>query len=244
LGWKGVDYVAGKSGVRIENPKRDNENQMREFQKELRKQGIRWVREPRWSLLRHDLAVIDFRFAIEKAVGELQTLSLKKWLPESVFRSNLDAVTYKIKDRDGNLKSMKKGVCPDAYFEIFDETLRAEGELHRVRFLLELDMSTHDNLRFGREKAVPGVAYIKSKVFKSRFGNNNGYWLVVTNGGQRRLRNLMRQAEEKTGDHAKLFFFTSLDNLYRGNVLTSPIWQQVDREAPMSLFMKPMLATF
>ena len=62
LGWRGVDYLAAKNGIRIERPKSDNENQLREFQKKLRKQGIRWVREPRWSLLRHDITVINFRF--------------------------------------------------------------------------------------------------------------------------------------------------------------------------------------
>jgi len=236
FGWRGIDYLAAKNGIRIERPKSNNENQLREFQKELRKQGIRWVREPRWSLLRHDLAVNDFRFAIEKAVGEIKTLSMEKWVQESKFRSKMDAVAYKIKYKNGKFKSMKKGICPDSYFEIVDEKLRSTGELYRARFLLELDMSTHDNLRFGREKAIPGVAYIKSKEFKTRFGYNNGYWLIVTNGGHRRLRNLMRQTEEKTGDHAKLFFFTSLDNLGRGNILTSPIWQQVDRQDPNPLF--------
>jgi hypothetical protein len=64
-------------------------------------------------------------------------------------------------------------VCPDAYFEIIDESRRMSGEPHIARFLLELDMSTHDNPSFGREKAAAGAAYIKSSKFRVRFGNNH-----------------------------------------------------------------------
>ena len=236
LSWRGAFYIAGKRGVEIEQPKSYSEYKLREFQKELRKHGIRWVREPRWSLLRHDLAVADFRLSMEKAVGELRSCSLRKWQTESEFRSNMEIVTYTVRESDGNLKKMKKGVCPDAYFEVVDEALSAKGESHWFRYLLELDMSTHDNPSFGREKVIPGVAYIKSPQYKRRFGYNNGRWLVVTNGGDIRLRNLMRQTREKVGDYAKLFYFSTLKQLETSNVLTSPIWYQVDRDERGSLF--------
>lgn len=236
LGLQGAHYVAGISSVDVGIPKNITENQIRSFQRELRKYGIRWVREPRWSLLRHDIAIVDFRLAVGKAVGELKSFSLEKWIPESEFRSNTDVILYKIKSRNGYLKNKRKGVVPDAYFEIVDERRRAEGELHRARFLLELDMSTHDNLSFGREKALPGVAYIKSREYKARFGHNSGYWLVVTSGGKVRLRNLMRQTGNITGSSANLFFFTSLIHMDVGNVLTSPIWLQTEQDAPRSLF--------
>lgn len=236
LGLQGADYITGLYGVEMGIPKRGTETQLRSFQKDLRKHGIRWVREPRWSLLRHDIAIVDFRLAVEKAVSELRSLSLEKWFPESEFRSTTDVISYKTRSRNGYWKNKRKGVVPDAYFEIVDETRRNKGELHRARFLLELDMSTHDNLRFGREKVLPGVAYIKSKEFKARFGDNNGYWLVVTNGGERRLRNLMDQTKNKTGCSSRLFFFTSLDHLDEDNLLTSPIWRQADRDDQRSLF--------
>jgi hypothetical protein len=235
LGLQGADYIAGLKGVDVAFPKSGNENQLRSFQNDLRKQGIRWVREPRWSLLRHDIAIVDFRLAVEKAVGELNFLSLEKWIPESEFRSNTDVISYKIKNRDGYLKNKRKGVVPDAYFEIIDERRRAKGEMHRARFLLELDMSTHDNLSFGREKALPGVAYVNSKEYKARFGHNSGHWLVVTSGGDVRLGNLMRQTDIKAGNSANLFFFTSLDKIEEVNVLTTSMWFQSDQDAPRSL---------
>ena len=230
LGWKGIQYIAGKSGIRVNPPIRFNENRLRTYQNRLRNYGIRWVREPRWSILRHDLAIIDFRLAIEKSVDNFPSLIVENWIPESVFRADPDVVRYKTKDRNGNVVYRKKGICPDAYFEIIDEERRKMGMPEKARFLLELDMSNHDNPSFGREKVLPGIAYITSQVFKSRFGNNSGLWLVVTNGGDKRLRNLLHQVDEKDRSIAQLFFFTSFQNLSGINVLTAPIWRQVGSE--------------
>jgi len=60
FGWRGALYIAGKYGVTINEPKSGNENQLRILQKFLREGRIHWVREPRWILLRHDIAVVDF----------------------------------------------------------------------------------------------------------------------------------------------------------------------------------------
>ncbi len=48
---------------------------------------------------RHDLAVVDFRIALEESVKELSSISIERWLPESAFRSDMDVVAYTIKDR-------------------------------------------------------------------------------------------------------------------------------------------------
>ena len=40
---------------------------MRTMARNLRAQGFRWLREPRWMQLAHDLAVVDCRLAIERA---------------------------------------------------------------------------------------------------------------------------------------------------------------------------------
>jgi hypothetical protein len=69
------------------------ENKLRKFQKQLRHNGIRWVREPRWSMLRHNLAVVDFRLAIESSVSQLSLYTLANWIVESEFRSKMDKVT-------------------------------------------------------------------------------------------------------------------------------------------------------
>jgi hypothetical protein len=235
LGWRGALFIAGLFDVSVPQPTGTNENQLRSLQKNLREHGINWVREPRWSLLKHDLAVIDFRFSIEKEVIELPDLILENWKYETEFRSDPDVVTYTAKDRNGDFRQLKKRVLPDAYFEIIDEDRRKKGEAHRVRFLLELDMSTHDNPSFGREKVAPGVAYIKSAAYKSRFGYNSGRWLVVTSGRQIRLRNLMLQTKENAGQDSSLFFFTSIKDIENGYPLTSPIWRQFGREEPRLL---------
>ena len=71
---------------------------------------------------------------------------------------------------------------------IMDKQRLAQGLLARARFLVELDNATHPNNRFGREKVVPGLAYIKSPEYKARFGDNSGRWLVATTGKVRMER--------------------------------------------------------
>jgi hypothetical protein len=156
-------------------------------------------------------------------------------LPESLFRLDPDKVEYELKDKNGNRKKMQKGVIPDAYFEIVNEEQQSRGEPHRAMFLLELDMSSHDPIRFGREKVAPGVAYIKSNAYLTRFERKFGHWIVITSGGDRRLRNLMRQTKINSGHNADLFFFTLLANIEGDNILTSPIWLQVGNDQPRSL---------
>ena len=234
LGWRGAQYIAGLHGVGVNDINGESENQLRVMQKQLRNNGIRWVREPRWSLLRHDLAIFDFRFAVENSVKELQSINLENWVTESEFRSDMDVVEYKVRSQNGEVKTLKRGVCPDAYFEIVDEGQHLRGN-GKFRFLLELDMATHSNPSFGRDKARPYASYLKSSKYKSRFGSNNGLWLIVTSGQERRLQNLMRQTKEKTGDSSKNFLFTTLNKLELGNVFTTPIWYQVDNEIPVSL---------
>jgi hypothetical protein len=234
LGWRGVLSISGQHDVQVQPPKSDNENQLRTLENHLRDQGIRWHREPRWIQLAHDLAVVDFKLAVERSVLQLPSYKIDQWLSESVFRSNTDVVSFQSQGKDGKVRTAKKGVCPDAYFEIVDESRKASGEPHRARFLLELDRATHDNPSFGREKVLPGVAYIKSSEYKTRFGYNSGRWLVVTLG-QRRMENLMLQTQEKAKQDAPLFFFTTLDHLATENVFTSPIWLQPNSNKPISL---------
>ena len=98
LGWRGALNIAGEHGVKVKQPRSENENQLRIFQNRLRKHGIRWVREPRWSLLGHDVAVVDFRIMVEKAIMEIPYLTLETWIPESEFHSNTDVVSYEVVD--------------------------------------------------------------------------------------------------------------------------------------------------
>ena len=235
LDWKGILVVAGKRGVVIEPPDGINENKLRKLEKVLRDQGIRWTREPRWIQLEHDLAATDFKLSIEKAVAKSRSLLLAKWITDGTFRTDMDVIEFEIKGKNGENRTEKKGICPDGYFEIVDEKRKINGTPARARFLLEIDRSTHDNPSFGREKIVPGVAYIKSPAFKRRFGYNSGRWLIVTTGNTR-MKNLMQQTLQLVGSFSKTFLFTTFDQLTNKNILTEPIWTQPGSNQPLALF--------
>jgi hypothetical protein len=235
LDWKGILMLAGKRGIVIEPPGQSNENKLRRFEKELRDKGLHWMREPRWIQLEHDIAVTDFRLGVEQAVAEISSLALENWITDGTFRSSMDVIAYEVKGKDGNLKTEKRGICPDSYFEVSDERRRINGTPARARFLVEIDMSTHDNPSFGREKATPGVAYIKSIAYKNRFGYNSGRWMIVTTG-KVRMKNLMQQTIQSVGSGSKAFLFTTFEQLAEKNVLTEPIWVQPGNERPLALF--------
>ncbi len=236
LAWQGAQYIAAQAGVYVRPPTTIGENQLRLLDRRLRKQGIRWMREPRWIQLQHDLAIVDFRLAVEKATVPLSYLSLDEWIPEGVFLADADLVEYQIKLSSGEAKQDNKRFRPDGYFVIVDQHRRIKGSPARARFLLELDRSTHPNPRFGREKAAPGVAYIKSPAYKKRFGFNSGRILVVTCGGLRRMTNLMRETHQAVGGGARSILFTTFAQAITENALTSPIWRQWGRDEPLALF--------
>jgi hypothetical protein len=183
LAWQGVRYIAGQSGVFIKPPANSGENQLCLLDRRLREQGVRWLREPRWSQLAHDLVVVDFRVAVDAAVTMLPSMDMETWIPEGDFLSQMDVVDFTYTGKDGKTRKGRKGVRPDGYFVILDHERQAKGSPSRARFLLELDNSTHPHERFGRDKVAAGLAYIKSPAFKARFGYNAGWWSVMGNGG-------------------------------------------------------------
>ena len=235
LGWQGALHLAGMLGIEVNQPDGDNEYQLRLLEIRLRKKGFHWLRVPRWSLLEHDLAIIDFRLAMEAAVKSQPSLSIGRWVSEKDFRAFKDIVIAEFKRIKGQDIPIKKAVFPDGYVEIVDEKLLASGQPARMRFLLEFDMGTHDTLRFGRDKVLPGVEYIKSPIYKSRFGSNSGYWLIIAKGGPIRIKHLLLQVEKNAPGSADLFFLAPMDELKNKNPLTEPIWQQVGRDTPRSL---------
>jgi len=239
LDWRGALYLAGKQGITVTEPKIPNENQLRMLEKSLRSKGFSWMREPRWSQLKHDLCIVDIRLWIKESLNNVPDLSLEEWINESVFRSDTDYVDYQIKTREGKTFNKRKGVCPDGSFTLIDDHRRLKSEPFRARFLVEMDMATHDNPSFGLEKVLPGVAYIKSESFKKRFGNNSGRWLVVTTSPIR-MRNLIQQTQASCGNESGLFLFTQFDNFMKRNFFTEPIWKQNNDEPPKPLIEKMM----
>jgi len=193
------------------------------------------LREPRWNQLHHDLAVVDFRLAVEKSAQEIPELDIEKWVPEGDFLVRTDTVEYHITVKSNRPKSAKRGVRPDGYFVLVDNHRLGQGLPARARFLVEMDMATHDLGSFVVEKAVAGWHYIQSHSYKDRFGDNSGCWLVVTTTETRR-KHLMGKIHQAIGASAKSFLFTTQSETAKGNVLSYPIWWQVGKDKPMSLF--------
>ena len=251
LEWKGIVYVAEKKGVFMDLPAEMNETRKRLLQKDLKQKGIRWMRRPRYGQVLHDLTTIDTRMAIENSVNEIPGLELEEWIPEGVFYTEMDPVEYTIRISKGGRKRVRRGVRPDGYFVILHLERDKAGLPPRARYLLELDNATHPMTRFGNKKVLAFLAYMKSPRFKKRFGDNNCEVLVVTKSPQR-MKNLIRQTKESTGDDARLFRFSTFEELgisrdQRGsngraderiNVITSPIWTRIGNQEKMGLYVE------
>jgi len=231
LGVTGILHIAGQEGNEIEEPANDGENQQRQLETTLRNSGIRWLREPNWNQIPHDLKVVDLWMAIEKATTEEPRFSLEYWIPEKEFRSRPDKVEFELRGQ-----KLSRRMIPDGYFVIIDEERRLRGESFRARFLLELDMATEDNPRFEREKIAAGAAYLKSPEYKERFGVNAGRWLIVTSG-ETRMKNLIERTAPAAGEAAGLFLFSTLKEALEDNLLTSPIWRRVGKAEPQALLL-------
>ena len=234
LDWKGARYLASLSGIRVNLPEKNNENRKRTLHKNLRMGGFSWLREPRWSQLYHDLTVIDVRLTFQHYCTESALIQLEEWVNESEFRSQMDVVDVKFTTRQEKVIIKKKGICPDGMLVLVDERRRRLNQPFRARFLLEVDMATHDNLSFGWEKSLAGSAYIKSKAYRERFGNNSGRWLVITTGDVR-MKHLMKQTEKMIHKDADLFLFTTFQDFFSGNALQERIWSKCDMDSKVSL---------
>lgn len=157
---------------------------------------FQWRKQPRYSQITHDLAVNNFRLDIAEAVASNPSLCLREWQPESEFLAQPDVVTYSLP----NGRTKKRQLRPDGFFVI-----EQIGHPSPYAFLLVIDMGSEDNARFGREKVLPGLAYLKSASYQKRFGLRYGRFLIVTTG-ERRLQNMKAQAERLGGWGIVLFY--------------------------------------
>lgn len=194
---------------------------------------FKWRREPLWNQIEHDIRVNDVWVTAIVACRDNPEFDLFEWIPEAVFRADPDRVEYT--DRKG--QTAKRNVIPDGYCVID----RAGAKLFRSRLFLELDMSTHSNARFADEKVRASLQYMKSKVYKMRFGSNSGRLLVVVKGrdgaaGRKRMKYLRQKTAEVAGKNATVFYFTLFDGLSSETFLTEPIWYKGLQEEPVALF--------
>lgn len=236
LGWKGACHIAGQCGVAT-SPLQEPVTtfRMKKMARELLSHHIRWLWQPRWSKVAHDLRIVDFRLAIEGALAEMPNHDLEEWMAETDFRTDMDVVTYQLGGRDGAGKESRRGVIPDACFAIVDKQRRARNMQAVARHLLEIDMASHSNPAFGKDKVRPYAAYFKSPAYQARFGSDAGRWLVVTTGWKR-LENLKKQTKQNAGEGAGRFYFATFEECDSANMLTAPIWWQVDSSEPVPLF--------
>ncbi len=233
LAAKGVLLVARSRGIETNLPASQNENNLRKFEKVLRKEGITWTREPAWSKLGHDLTLVDLRRAIEKGVGSTPGVRLGEWIGEHAFRSEPDRITYQV-TRKGLAKTFTREVIPDGYFTLVDISRQLEGKPHQARFILELDMATHSNPNFGRFKVAPYAAYVSSKSFMERFGGRTARLLVITTGATR-MKNLMAQGRSHAGLKVSLFYFAVIKDILASNPISNPIWHILGQTTTQSL---------
>ena len=169
--------------------------------------------EIRSLFLHHALAVNDVRIAVTRAV-QIGGMALAQWLTEREFLQRPD--TVEMETADGTRR--RRQIRPDAFFVI-------RQQFYTSRFLLEVDLATEDNPRFGRDKVKPGLLYLKSAAYKQRFGYNSGRWLVVTTS-EKRLHNLKHQTEAVAGRAASVFYFTTFAQVSPATILTAPIWRR------------------
>ena len=223
LNWRGALLLANRTNLKAHKPNTINENQLRLFERALRANGFRWLREPHWNQLKHDLTTVDIRLKFEKDIQDISHLRLGQWINETVFRSNMDRITFSYKDTKGYRRKGKRGVIPDGFLCIIDQKRQSEGLPAKANFLLEVDMATHSNPNFSIEKAAAGAAYIKSREFKTRFGSNSGRWLIITTS-EVRMGHLMEHTHEKIAAKSNLFLFTTLSNFFSKNVFSEAIW--------------------
>ena len=183
-------------------------------------------REPKWLQLTHDLAVNDVRITLMQACQSNLGVVLEEWIPQSHFWAHPDRVEFQLPDG----KQEKRYIRPDGYAVVTHGSYVA-------RLLLELDRATEHNPRFGVEKVIPGIAYVRSDSYRRRFGFNSGKWLVITTS-ERRLQNMKRACERVAGSGAGLFYFTTLDRVAADTIFSSPIWYRGGGEEPIRLLQR------
>lgn len=126
--------------------------------------------------------------------------------------------------REREIKDVLYYKWRDTFIENAASVFGGQGDQPaKARFLVEFDNSTHPLYRFGKHKALPGLNYIRSEVYKNRFGFNSGRWLVICKS-ETRLKHLKSQTEYVLGNQASNFLFSIISELNYQTVLTSPVW--------------------
>jgi hypothetical protein len=169
----------------------------------------------------HTLKINDIRITVTQ-VAQSQGYQIEKWLDETQLRSQemRDYVTV----TSGQGRSLKVAVIADAYFVLH------LGD-RRAHFFLELDQATMSSKRW-KTRIQAYRAYTESGKYQQRYQTRSLRVLTVTTT-PKRLVNLKKATESVGGDH--LFWFTTLEQVTAGNVLSASIWQVAGQELAAAL---------
>ena len=107
----------------------------------------------------------------------------------------------------------------------------------RMRFCIEFDNATEPNVRFARDKVLPGIQFVHSKQFQQALNTDTPARYLVVKKDKKdattRYRNLRSEVTSAGG--AAFFLFTRFEQVTPENVLTGKIWQLAHRDEFFSL---------
>jgi hypothetical protein len=195
--------------------------------KQLPMVQLHWRRlGARFSRVLHDVELNDERIAITQDIEKTPGLQLVEWIPEYVFGLKPDVVAC----QDSNGQTYKKYPGPNGGFVV----TRAE-DARPYRFFRERERTFKSSSHFVYHKVRPALTYITSAVYKARFGDNGGRWLVSVSS-VRRIRNILTALEQLKIPHADWLYFTPHIDLAQPQVMTRPIWYRAGKSSPFALF--------
>lgn len=178
--------------------------------------------------LEHLLATNDVRVAITMATPK-HNFSIATWLDDrSLKRQHMnDIVTL----HGPQGRTQKAAVVPDGYFVL-------DTDQYLYHHFLEIDMSTTTGVasKWGRRdwarKVSAYLEYYRSGKYQERY-KTQGLRILTVTTGEKRLANL-KAATEKAGGKAR-FWFTTFEQIRKGDGLTDPIWQKAGEEGDHTL---------
>lgn len=187
---------------------------------------LAWRKRPRWSRVRHDIWLNDFRHMMTQAVHNHPRYEVASWHGQDALQTLFsEPIAY----LDHRGRQGRKRVQPDGYFCLANR----EDRQAPLRFCVELDNNSESNRRFGRDKVSPGVHLLRSESYRRAAGANTGRFLVVTVGSEARFHHLRSTVTQFGG--AGYFLFARVETLTAHNVLTDPLWYLSHLDDPVSL---------
>ncbi|MFL5627377.1 MAG: replication-relaxation family protein [Ktedonobacteraceae bacterium] len=176
-----------------------------------------------YLFLTHLLAINEVRVSITLA-AQKHGFVIRTWLDDKHLKSPQMKDYVILTGAQGG--KQKAAVVPDGYF------LLDTGQ-HLYHHFLELDrgMVTGAATEWGKRdwarKVAAYLEYYRSGKYEERY-KTQGLRILTVTTSEKRLSNL-KAITEKTGGRAR-FWFTTLDHMHAGDILTDGIWQVAGRD--------------